>query len=66
MSRWARTKPCGVYSVERSTEMGVQWRAVWESFEKEGRSKHSQGKGESRGWQVREAFQAEGDADARI
>lgn len=46
--------------------MGVQWRAVWESFEKEGRSKHSQGKGESRGWQVREAFQAEGDADARI
>ena len=29
--------------------MGVQWRAVWESFENQGRSKQSLGKGEWRG-----------------
>lgn len=45
--------------------MGVQCRAVWESFEKEGRSKHSLGKGEWRGWKVREVSQA-GDADTHI
>lgn len=36
-------------SIEGSTGMGVQWRAVWESFENEGRSKQSLGKGEWRG-----------------